>query len=701
MQGDFLQRIMQGIRAEIAAQKDQQFLWSPIAISLGIGVYFCLPTEPDLWVGVGALLVSFAVFWGLRRLAWPGVFGMAVILIALGFFAAQVRTVSVTAPVLARSLKPVMVSGVVQEIEPLEAGQGSRVTLTNIEIEDLPPEESPRAVRLKLRRDEGVLVGQRVQGLAEINPPSGPVMPGGFDFRRHLFFMGIGGVGFFYQTPEILAPPQGLWRGWIEALRQKIGARIEGALEARPAAVTLALMIGHQKALSEDDMAAIRASGLAHMLSISGLHITLLAGVVFFVVRLGMAGVESFALRHPIKKYAAAIAIGAAVFYMLVAGSTPPTVRSVLMTGLIFLAVIVDRSPFSLRLVAFAAVVILLFRPESLLSVSFQMSFAAVAGLIAFYEGTRRFWSAWAAHASVWKRMAMYACGVFVTTIIATAATALFSVYHFQNFAFVGVVANVLAVPLLSFFIMPFIVLAFFVMPLGLEVYPLRAVGWGAEGILAIAHACAALPFASLPVAGFSFWSFVAFVMAGLWVIMWKGPGKVAALMFIAVGLVGLVMDTRPAILVSEAHKVIGFIGDGELWVSTQRTDSFSRENWERSLGLRPGDAAVLPREGAVEGWGRCAPEGCRFERAGRKIALIYDPYIAAVECTWADVIIALEPLYAQHCASHIVVDKFTTWREGAVGIYLHPLRAVSAAEVIGHRPWAGPKRMRKSQSAD
>ncbi len=696
MQGDFLRKL----KDQIALQKDQAFLWSPVFVGAGIGAYFSLKAEPPPWTP--ALILALVVFimamgWRYRDQVLRPVYFVkfALILICVGFSAAQIRTQIVAAPVLEKKMNMSSIEGWVEVVEPLEEGTGSRIVLRTISIEGVDRVKTPLRVRLRLRQDMAVMSGQKIRILAGLNPPSGPVMPGGFDFRRHLYFSGIGAVGFAYRAPEILEEPQSLFARGIEGLRQNIGARIAAHLPPQQASVAMALMIGQQKALSDEDMKAIRDSGLAHMLSISGLHITLMAGVIFFLSRLMMAAIPDFALKHPIKKYAAIIAMAAAVFYMLIAGSTAPTVRSVLMIGVIFLAVILDRSPISLRLVSFAALMILLLQPENLLSVSFQMSFAAVAGLIAFFETTREMWSRWNREAGPLQRACVYLGGVCVTTLIATVTTTLFSIYHFQQFAFMGAVANLIAVPILSFFIMPFIVLAFFLMPLGLEGWALMPVGLGVDAILAIAKTCADLPHAVLLLRAIPFAAFILGVIGGLWIILWKGWGKTVAVLPVIAAIFLISQHNPPDILVSESHKLFGFQKEGALYVSSGKTDRFTRENWEKYYGKPEGSAIVMKTE--RNDFAACDAGACRLTIKDKKISYVTDPYLLNQECVWADIILSVEPVDEDRCYSSAIVDKFDTWRNGShsVEIRQNTVQIQAAAVLAGDRPWVKKQKPR------
>ena len=359
------------LACEAALQKPRLFLWFPVLLSLGIAAYFSLRAQPPVILTIAAVLIALAMFY----LAGPRhrTPCFLILLMVAGFAAAQARTHLVYTPILQKEISPVTVGGRIELIEEMEGGKGSRVVLRDVQIEGLEPGQTPRKIRLSVRKDEGLLAGQRIRVLGGIGPPSPPLNPGGFDFQRYMFFQGIGGLGFAFSVPEIIGSADA--KGdFIEDVRVAIDRRIAANMQHPEAAVAMALITGRRAAISDEANDAISAAGLAHILSISGLHIGLVSGIIFFVTRLLMACIPGFALRFPAKKYAAVFAFAGAAFYTMLAGATVPTQRSLIMIGIALFAVIVDRSPLSIRLVAFAALMVLLVSPESLTTASFQMS---------------------------------------------------------------------------------------------------------------------------------------------------------------------------------------------------------------------------------------------------------------------------------------------------------------------------------------
>lgn len=382
------------------------FLWVPVAFAAGIGGYFTLAHEPPIWTGitafVAATLVAGWLHLGFARVAEVRRAGMVlmipVVIAALGFTAAQWRSQSVAAPVLEKRLGPTRVQGRIERLETYE--DGFRVTLAGPRIASLAPHLTPARIRVRLRGDQpAMLPGDWIAVRAILSPSSPPALPGGFDFQRQAFFEGVGAVGFSIGSAQVTARAShgeghalGEWPGVSAAnalarLRAALTRRITEALPGASGAVAAALITGERRAIPAATIDAMRDSGLAHLLAISGLHIGLVAGLLFALVRAASALVPALVLRYPVKKWAAVMAFIGAFAYALIAGATLPTQRAFLMIAIALLGVMLDRRGITLRSVAWAAIVVLAMQPEALLSASFQMSFAAVTALVAIYEG--------------------------------------------------------------------------------------------------------------------------------------------------------------------------------------------------------------------------------------------------------------------------------------------------------------------------
>ncbi|PCJ99735.1 MAG: hypothetical protein COA45_02645 [Zetaproteobacteria bacterium] len=702
----FYPAVLEWMEYKFFLQKDNLFLWVPVCFACGVGVYFSLSFEPPIILSVFMLCFWSAIHLLIRPIKKVNIWGQTCVMLSFiiflvfaGFTAATMRTNNIYTPVLSKKIGPVTVSGHIIAIEKMEEGDGSRITLSSLTIEKLSPEKTPRKIRLRLRADDNVEIGQSIKALALLNPPSPPLFPDGFNFRRYLYFQGIGAVGFIYSAPEITE--QARSNAWdIEPIRHYIAARIIEFLTPRQASIALALIVGQKKALSDDDAQAIRDAGLAHMLAISGLHVGLVASALFFFIRLAMVMIPNLALRVSVKKVAAVFALCGAIFYMLIAGSTIPTQRAVMMTAIVFLAIIIDRSPISLRLVALSALVILIIAPESLMSASFHMSFAAVTCLIYFYEVTRKFWMEWYKKRGWYRKFLLYFISVCMTTLIASIATAPFALYHFGQVSYLGSLSNFVAVPLLAFIIMPFALLSLISMPFGLDYWPLQLVGIGTKYILDISYWAASLPDAVIYTSAWGFLPFVILVLSTLFMILWKGIGKLCAVPLIVLSMVMLHNQVYPDILVSSSHKLFGFKDrDSALYVSTRRREKFVLKNWERFYGLEEKSAQRLLYKGSqkeLRDFHSCGDGGCRFVIAGHNVSFIRRAYIQDQECGWANIIISIQPMARNykrknHCKAQVIIDKFDSWQNGAYAVWVTSEKVTvrNVAETTSNRPWS------------
>lgn len=698
-----------GLGGLLAEERDRWALWLPVALGVGVAAYFALPAEPPIWAGPGVAAVAAAAVLALRGRGPVRLAVVALLAIAIGFTAGQSRTARVAAPMLTSEVGPVRVEGrvVARDDRP----DGSRVVLDRLTLDRLPADRWPERVRVKLEPgDPPPPTGARIDVIAMLIGPGGPAMPGGFDFRRKAFFEGIGGVGYALTPSRQVAPPEpGGLAVRLERARLGVAARVGAHVDGQAGALATALLTGERGGIDETTYAAMRDSGLAHLLAISGLHVGLIAGLVFFAVRGGLALIEPVALRWPIKKWAAGAALLAAFGYMLIVGATVPTQRAFLMTGLVLFAILVDRTALSMRLVAWAAAAVLLLAPDSLLGPSFQMSFAAVMALIATYEALGDRPAAWRAEVGWIGRALIYFGFVAVTTLVASAATSVFGLYHFQRLATYGIAANLVAVPLTAFWIMPWGLAAYALMPLGLEGLALAPMGWGLDRLLAVARLAAAWPGAALPVPAMPAWGLAVTALGGLWLCLWQRRWRLWGAAGPVIGLAAIWLAEQPLLLVNDMGTLVGLRGEGgRLVVSTDRRDGFVRDQWLQRLGRDPRrDLAVAFPAGASPADGlACDREGCVWRPAiagqgpwpagqGPAVALPRTPSVLEEDCGRADVLVASFAV-PDWCAAPVILDRIDVWARGAHALYPGRgggLVVRSTAEASAGRPWGHARR--------
>ena len=687
--------------ANLIAERSRWALWFPAFLGTGIGIYFWLTFEPARWVGPVALLVGIggvAVALRLGRLLAPAIIVAAI---ALGFAVAQFQAWHVAAPVLTRQLGPVGIEGRLVLVDPLP--EGTRIIIEPRHIDRLSARDMPTRVRVRIRgTGEDLVPGNQYSVRAMLLPPPAPSMPGAYDFQRRAYFDQLGAVGFALSAPVQTAVAGDFaasrWRGFVEATRTAIMTRIRAALPGRTGAIAAALMTGETHAIPPADAGAFRDAGLAHILVIAGLHMGMVAGIVFFAVRAMLALIPAIALRYSTKKWAASASLLTTFLYMLISGATVSSRRAFVMIALMLLGVLFDRVSVSTRTLAYAAIVIMLLAPESATGPSFQMSFAAVAGLVACYETLRPRLSAWHAHAGFWRRAGLYVFGIALTTTVTTIATMPFTIYHFNRFPLYSIVANVLAVPITGFWIMPWAILSCLLMPFGLEAWALHPMGWGIETVAAIAYWVTAWPGAILHVPSMPASGLALMTLGGLWLCIWLGRWRLLGLVPMAAGYATLLFVVPPDILVSSDGKLAAVLGsDGTYLPSTQRGAKSAEETWSRRAAADLGP--VWPVLGvSKDGLMSCDDKACLYRAKGLTIAFVRDHRAVRDECDQADLVVS--PVAAHFtCRDQRMIDSVDTWKKGGHAIWLEPdgIRTETVADWRGYRLWAReptPKRL-------
>lgn len=693
-----LTRFATGLKSRIETWAGEEngrlALWGPVALGAGAASYFMLTAEPPYWFAPGCLAVA-AAGWalgGALRLFWA-----AACLAAAGFFVADLRTESVAAPALARELSPRAVTG---RLASVEEGPGMRRLVVEVSaIDGVDPGDLPKRVRVTWRGAAfDVLPGERIALRAGLSPPPAPEAPGGFDMRRQLYFQQIGAVGYALTPPQRLdddvASLAARAQIAVERTRLAVARRIAQAAPGAGGAIVAAFVTGKRAAIPAEAERALQRSGLAHLLAISGFHMGLATGLIFFAVRLGLAAIEPAAQRFPIKKWAAIAALAAGVAYLLLSGGGWSARRAFIMTSIVFVAILFDRRALSLRNVAVAATIILLMTPEAVMHPGFQMSFAAVTALIAAYE-----WASARADPgrsfALPARLRRYVVGIGVTDTIAATATAPFGLYHFNYAAIYSLPANLAAMPLMAFWIMPVAVAALLLSPLGLDGWAWRAAAEGVEMVLATARAVSTHPGAAAFMPQWPPAALAVISLGGLWFCLQRAPWRIAGLAALPLAALLIAATRSPDIFVSgRAANAAVFAPESKvIAVLEPRRNRFSSRVWMEHAGLDPYASTPLPMTSA----GRCDAAGCVVERRGVAVSFLTDPLALAEDCERAGLVVAFFPVSDAHrarCAARLI-DRRDLWRDGAHAVWIGRNGSARIRTVAegGERPWTNPRR--------
>jgi competence protein ComEC len=641
--------------------------WVPVAFGAGIAIYFTAEHEPLLAAVVpAALMVCLAAFLARRHRLFP----VLVLVAAMfcGFAAATLKTARIAHAVLMKPLYSVTLRGFVETHEERERTDRFVLRVTQM--------DAPRAttqlerVRLSVKKGTAPTVGSFVALKARLMPPLQALRPGSYDFARDMYFQGIGASGFAMGAiTQLDAPDSGGWSlryaAVMQNIRDAIDARIRTVLDGDVRSIATALLTGRRDAISTSVNDAMFISGLGHVLSISGYHMAVVAGVVFFAVRALLALVPILTVTFPIKKAAAAAALFAATFYLLLSGAEVATQRSFFMTALVLIAVIVDRRAITFRTLAVAAMAVLMFIPESLVHPSFQMSFAATLGLVAMVQIALPGLFA-APDNSVVARAALWGgrevVALAAASFIAGLATTPYSAFHFHRITPYGVLANLAAMPVVSAVVMPAGLLGIAAIPFGFDGVFWRIMGVGIDWMIAVTEWVAALPGAIGRMASFGTGPLLLVTAGIVWLGLLRTPLRWGGAALIVVASLWAVMVTQPDVLISADARTVAVRGpDGKLRVMRTSKDSFQLREW---LAADADPRAVT--DASLSDGVSCDDTGCVAPGKGNTlVSMALKPEAFAEDCARATMIVALHQP-PRDCAA-LVLDQVTLQRRGAV----------------------------------
>ncbi len=616
--------IRTGFERAMALQTGRFFLWLPVAFGTGAAVYLSLSFEPDWpWLAIPTLaaMAIMLISQPLNLNLYLSRIALIFLWLMLGLVICKLRTEHVRAPVIPPDQSQYMIQAYVIDIVSPSA-DAPRLLLAPIAIRGLSPETTPLRLRVSLR--PGVLEamnlkpGDTISTFALLNPPPTPFMPDGYDFAQAAYFQGVGGVGFIPGQPRIIAPLKpGLKLDMLMRLNglrwyitQSLLRIITPAFTDGPAlgGFAAALVTGHQayipKALTQD----MRDSGLAHILSISGVHMVIVGGFVFFALRAVMALLPGLALRLSIKKVAAGLSMACVLAYLAISGAPAPAVRSAVVACTAFGAILLDRQALSLRALAIAAFVVIALTPEAVIQPGFQMSFSATAALLALAEAInpdlREISVPWwvkrlqAAARAVWLSL--------VASIVATAATTPFAIAYFNRFSVYGLLSNLFEAPITGFIVMPCLALGtvFLATPLG-KVFLHIAAG-GLWLIAKIAGLTAALPHAVITWPSAPSWVLALAFIGLIWACLIRGPVRWLGVLA-ALSILVWPRQTPPDIWIDPQGGNAAILTPSGAYALRPKVRQYGFEQWTRHYGLAPLDVTARNQDYACKGYG-CTP---------------------------------------------------------------------------------------------
>jgi competence protein ComEC len=678
--------------AALRREADTRRLFPWIAVAYGIGILAAFAADGPVslaWpLAAGGLAAGLAFALRGRPIALPAFVAIAALF--FGFAAALVRTGLVAAPVLPRTtIGPL--GGFVESVE--ERRDGGRLVIRVAALDRVAAAERPFRVRVTVRSLGDVKPGDYVTGTARLLPPPEAARPGGYDFARDAYFRRIGAVGSVSGKLTAVEPPpvpRDLSLRLAAALdraRNALTSRIADTIGGQAGAVAAALVTGKRGLIEEPTNDALRAAGIYHVVSISGLHMMLAAGAFFWIARALLALSPAAALGWPIKKLAALAGMGGATAYCIFSGSDVAAERSLLMILVMQGAILVDRPALSLRNLAISALIVLTREPEALLGPSFQMSYAAVAGLIALAE-----WHRGGARAEPGGRLTAafrwavtFAVGVVATTLVASVATGPFATFHFQQIQPYGIIGNAATLPLVSLVVMPCAVLGVLAYPFGLDRPVWTVMGYGVEAMLRLAEWVAGLGGAIVTVPAFGTGVLLLLAATLLLATLPSGTLRPLALAPALLGLAAAAAGTRPDIYVARDGSGAAIRGREGRLVVVGRVSAFTIGQWLRADGdgRRPDEASV--RAGA-----RCDPIGCTVPMPdGRVVSYLEDRRGFGEDCGRAALVVSRWSA-PKGCGPALAIDRGFLAEHGATALRAMPSRfeVTTTRSQDDSRPW-------------
>jgi len=656
----------------------------------GVLAYFALRSEPPTWLGVAVAIPAICGALLLRHSLLPRAAIMALAAAAIGFTSSQFATIRAPPPASLPTHATIL-TGTIRSVEALP--EGRRIALESVELDGGSPLQRWLRVRLRRGDDQEIATGDTVRLRALVRPPMSPAYPGAWDLQRDAWYSGQGGSGYALGPVERIAetPPNGPMR-LVQRLREIIARHISAVVPGAAGAVSITLLTGITTGIPPPDHDAFRASGLAHLLAVAGLHIGIVMGWTLAFARLAFAASEHASLYWPTKKLAALAALLAGGGYMVLTGMHLPIVRSFAMACLYTVAVLAGRRAISLRGLALAATVLMLLEPQEVPGVSFQMSFSAVLTLISGYEVLRPGLRALHGSGSWQRRFASHLAALALTSALADTASAPFAAYHFGHIQIYFVVANMIAVPLAALWVMPAGLIALLLLPFGLDWLAFMPMGWGAEAILYVARTTAAWPAATIDVPHMPPWGLAVTGFGIAWLGLWRSKLRLIGMPVIALGVVSPLLVRPPDLLVSADARLIGVrVQDTVYLQSVSGASRFTRDAWLQYWAA--GAPRAMPTNGEqAEGAIDCQKDACLLRPVPRaKAALLVRGATHPDGCREASVIVSAEPARGL-CPRPwpALVDRFTVWRNGATAIWLDGWRAriLTDRSYRGDRPW-------------
>ena len=665
----------------------QYLLWVPVWFGAGCLLYFIWPYEPSLPYSLAAVTSSLFLIQFFKHelpIKWPCIL---MCLLCSGFLHAHIYSVYRKAPMIEHPLFSVTLTARLEKIESLE--QGKRIVLSHINTPALAAQQTPKKIRLVVKTPLApAQPGDIVALTANLLPPPGAMVPGGYNFSQLAYFQQIGAIGYTLTPVTMLEKTEKkTFFHHVTTLRHNITTNILAHMSKETGPIASALLTGERSMIDSSILTAIRHAGLAHLLAISGMHLVLVTGICFSFFRYILACSTTICLRINTKKIAALCALAGGMFYLLISGAPISAQRAYIMASIVLISIVLERNVTPMRSVALAAGFIIVYSPEALLTPSFQMSFAAAIALITSFDILKTSFSPKPPH-TVLKKIPYHIGNITISSFVASIATLPFAIYHFNTIATYGIIANLIAIPLTSFFIMPLGIMALILMPYQLEALALIPMEYCLKILIQLAQYIANIPGSHDYMVSFSALQLSLLIFGGLWLCLWQSAWRRLGIIFIALAIWLYSIMPLPDIILHSDGKLFALQNKYHLILSHTLRQSYLKETWLKKQGKST--ALNLPQRN--NSTLRCDPYGCIYHKNSHLVAITQHPIALQEDCPLVTLLINLT-FHKKSCSTPSqYINLWDLRNKGTHYVYLNnQIMIKTTKKTQGKRLWDNP----------
>lgn len=640
----------------IENQSQNIFLWTPFLVAMGCALYFSLDSEPNKFA-IGALCAVFIAGLFLRK----HIVARAAALFTFGALYAATYTHILATPQITRDIRDRTIVGVVKNIDYTDSKTRLSIQTDGKYIDTT----GAPIVRVSISDAGTINIGDTVRAVVNLYRPNAPYADGAFNYARWAYFNHLTATGYIKDYEIISHDTPHNMNTVRDAIHNKSNSFLVDSL-----------VLGYKNAVPRDDSPIWTSTGVGHVWSISGFHMTLVGGWLFALFYSIFRLIAPITRRVPARVPATICAWMGLILYLFLSGCDVATMRALLMTTLIFAAVVFGRSAISLRNVCVAMWIIILINPHYVMQAGFQLSFAAIFGLIWFWGVIKPKMPE--------NKILKVLCTAALTSIVATVFTAPFVIAHFGAFPLYSLVGNLVLLPIFSVAIMPLVILGTFTAMLGWHA-PLTLAATIYDAGLRIAHVITDLPYASLPMPNMPNAALIIFIVAGCALMFIRGVRRrmnyVTATIIAIIGATVVVATPRPVFYATPDHELVGFVENGKLKFNKSRASNhyFAFNTWKQING----EDADTPNPRYVHAGGVYTYRAQKFTLVYiQKFVPLMNNIVSLCNDDGVDYIVSYFHIDAPKCANKIL-------HEG--GIMLYPSGRVKYLNAM--RPWNNPQR--------